>query len=1185
MAKQKESKSKTKHREIWRTLSGYEPAYQLKISNRGKIAIVPEVKRDPDGRLFVTLAGRDIPVDLMVAQAFIPNPTKSEVPIHLNGDMSDNDADNIRWLKNGKDEDVPQRIFSTLSLLTYILHPNLLADRDKEFTKFYTYLEYLWRSGQLPIEEEQLILDGYDEHRKRTNEAWINETLTKNSAYKEAEKAANSETPNHQDSLNHEPIEVPHPYTYIPKEILASALIDLYDRAMSQQDFQRATVQTNLKTLLPELIHGAIRRVVNQGGPQINLVKSFNIEHPSMWTKSKESGTVYSNIKNNMFEMALWATDTERRLNMVSPLPKLNKGEISRTKHIQSLLYEVLSTCKMPDWAKKEILQDVTPEMLEKFKHLSDELGLEEEHIDIHEEPEHKPTKSDERQEEAVNPPSSASADIAPGSQSVNPPKVKMKFGTSASSSSTSTPSYDDYADAVITSVKPIQKDIENTETADNLITEQPVESKASTVKISFKSTGQIQKDEPLPTFTGHTPVYSPDQPYLKPNQRTYAVGRKETPENIPASKERTKYTGGTVPQDVELDAPYYRYKRDEAGFPIHYVRQRVFTEDEKDLYKLPRDINTTPEFDELGRPLYDDRFDLIIYNDSLSIPVNDIESKARSYVHRTAVYEDKQKQAKKLAEYMTANSVTVHPDHRKDADTSNPDYVSPLYVKERDLTLGYINAYAGREASAFYNRQGYKVYHNVPYGERYDPEMHTLFIPELYEFPDLFNVRNKKRSYITEYAEYLQKRHPEITDPDIFRKYYETAKAAKQITAAVPNTAKDVMWKHGKRGTPVRGWMPDGECMVFDSIKEAANATGCSDKAIKDCCQGRRIDAYGIRWEYVDLCDMDTMINRYIKRVMEACEQTDVEMDWSEYMTDEARARMKEACKSPEEVQRAEIAQNNRDRKEYEEYKDYEDMLKKKRRNLDRGRFSTDMQSINNKEISDDFYANSDKSVKSENYNKAVTGILDEEPDDMVSDLVSDKDEDISVNRDTDNFSDDSEEYEIDSSVIKFDGKKRPSFTARWKDYVPYFERGRQKPDGFIFKEYDQSDKPWLKDQPLYEDTDEWATECVEPVWDESVFDPEVPEDMLIIDETTGQYIRRRKEMKISALEDSVPYQKMNERVENLLSEFMPDSSVNGNESDTGEITDEIEDEILVPEEEREGYKPKRGRGRPRKE
>lgn len=1206
-----------KNREIWRTLSGYEPSYQMKVSNRGRITIVPEVKRDDDGRLFVTLAGRDIPVDLLVAQAFIPNPTESEVPVHIDGDMTNNDADNIRWLPNGKDEDVPQRIYSTLALLKYVLHPNQLADRDKEFTKFYTYLDYLWKTGQLPVEEEQIILDGYDLHKKRATEDWISRNLKTNQSIKESNNAnADIQKPTDFKQPELTRIESPNPFRYLPKEVLAEAIIDMYDRAVSQVEYQHASVPVVSKTGLTELIHDAIQRVVNQS-PNKTYVDVFGKDKVGIDIYTKESKTEMSNFLNEPMEMALWATDTERRLNMVSPLPPLDTGKVRRTKHIQSLIYETLKNCHLPEWAQKEILSDISPEMLKKFKSLFDKVGItenplltsplfnqsqnsdnktttpdfndrfskEKPNVDIMEDIQ---SQSVDKNEKSNNLDSSAfeknQSQETTSSDKLS--KLKLSFGGSSNkdsndkSSESSKPkesivkknnlTFDDmYADAVVTtSIKKTSSSISD-EFNDMVINKHiPV----STTNISFTNNDNDIKNSGDSGLSGQA---AKPLPANNTDNKEYS---EISSVNIP--QERTPYSGsGSVSKDIELDAPYYRYKRDEAGFPIHYARQHIFSEDEKNIYKLPADINTTPEYDELGRPLYDEHYNPVVYDESVPVPVNNVVHKGPQTPERWLLgYQDKKKQAKKLAEYMTRNAGTNHPDYRKDIASSDPDYVSPLYVKERDLTLGYINAFAGREASAFYNRQGYKVYHNVPYGERFDPEVHTLFIPELFEFPPLFNMKNRKRSYLTEYAHYLIKRHPEITDPDIFRKYYETAKAARQLTESIPNCAKEVMWRHNTKSIPVRGWMSDGECLVFDSIAEASRATGCLKESIKDCCEGKSIQAYGIRWEYVDLCDMDTMINRYINNVMKVCRETEVDINWDDYLSQEARERMKDVLKPDSIKERQAFREIDKKKAEYKEYKEYLEKEKEKEKNLKKGKFMTRVDSVAGSDKDGWFSTSTFTSTENEDIVSSVNNVS------VISDKP-DKDKVVTgIIGCESGPSGQVSEGNIQEEVIEEDGREYILYigdnepvhcksSSDMKDYVPYFKK--ERPDDFVFEPYDQSDKPWLNGKPLYECTDEWATECLEPVWDETAFDMEIRYSELAEEEKKEYMKNSIREIKTKNIEESAKFKEMEKRVNSFLDGFLTDNE----DISTDEI---IDDEILsddyIPAE-----KKKKKTGRPK--
>ena len=62
------------------------------------------VLEESDGRQYVLIDGKKVYVDILVAETFIINPDPSvytEVE-HIDGDMSNNAASNLRWVKRSK---------------------------------------------------------------------------------------------------------------------------------------------------------------------------------------------------------------------------------------------------------------------------------------------------------------------------------------------------------------------------------------------------------------------------------------------------------------------------------------------------------------------------------------------------------------------------------------------------------------------------------------------------------------------------------------------------------------------------------------------------------------------------------------------------------------------------------------------------------------------------------------------------------------------------------------------------------------------------------------------------------------------------------------------------------------------------------------------------------------------------
>lgn len=104
--------------EIWKDLTGYIGIYQVSNNGRikslsrkivrknGQIAIVKEKilksKKDRYGYFFIVLSNNNIRktilVHRLVAAAFIPNPENKPCIDHIDGNRTNNHADNLRWV-------------------------------------------------------------------------------------------------------------------------------------------------------------------------------------------------------------------------------------------------------------------------------------------------------------------------------------------------------------------------------------------------------------------------------------------------------------------------------------------------------------------------------------------------------------------------------------------------------------------------------------------------------------------------------------------------------------------------------------------------------------------------------------------------------------------------------------------------------------------------------------------------------------------------------------------------------------------------------------------------------------------------------------------------------------------------------------------------------------------------------
>jgi hypothetical protein len=90
----------------WKDIDGYARIYQ--ISSQGDIYNIKEFKNVPtfiknDGYECVSLADkngkfRQFRVHRLVAQAFLPNPNNKTIVTHKDGDKTNNDVNNLRWV-------------------------------------------------------------------------------------------------------------------------------------------------------------------------------------------------------------------------------------------------------------------------------------------------------------------------------------------------------------------------------------------------------------------------------------------------------------------------------------------------------------------------------------------------------------------------------------------------------------------------------------------------------------------------------------------------------------------------------------------------------------------------------------------------------------------------------------------------------------------------------------------------------------------------------------------------------------------------------------------------------------------------------------------------------------------------------------------------------------------------------
>ena len=91
---------KQNSQEIWKDLNGLDSNYTVRVSNTGKVSLKIHGTRDSKGRLYVNIGGSDIPVDYLIAKAFIANPQSGNDIRHKDNNMGNNTVSNLEWFFN-----------------------------------------------------------------------------------------------------------------------------------------------------------------------------------------------------------------------------------------------------------------------------------------------------------------------------------------------------------------------------------------------------------------------------------------------------------------------------------------------------------------------------------------------------------------------------------------------------------------------------------------------------------------------------------------------------------------------------------------------------------------------------------------------------------------------------------------------------------------------------------------------------------------------------------------------------------------------------------------------------------------------------------------------------------------------------------------------------------------------------
>lgn len=140
---------KQNSQEIWKDLNGLDPNYTVRVSNTGKVSLKIHGTRDSNGRLYVNIGGSDIPVDYLIAKAFIANPQSGNDIRHKDNNMGNNTVSNLEWFFNPEIDS----LFTPTALVNKIQpHQNPMVSTMSTMTKSSTVQSQQSSSQNSPVQ-------------------------------------------------------------------------------------------------------------------------------------------------------------------------------------------------------------------------------------------------------------------------------------------------------------------------------------------------------------------------------------------------------------------------------------------------------------------------------------------------------------------------------------------------------------------------------------------------------------------------------------------------------------------------------------------------------------------------------------------------------------------------------------------------------------------------------------------------------------------------------------------------------------------------------------------------------------------------------------------------------------------------------------------------------------------------